>query len=1107
MTKNQETLYSKEAIDTLSGILDAQDGRTIFLSGAVSSSFFVYASALIKKRGGHHIIVADDYDSAAYALNDFYALLGEENVFFFPSSFRESVHRDKLSQQNIVMRTSSLEALKQPSALLVTYPEALMEKIPSVKSMESSSLVLSVGSELSPLELEQRVVKMGFTKVDFVYEPGQYSMRGGIFDIFSFSESKPFRVDFFGDEIDSIRRFDISNQLSSDKVDSMTVIGDITEQQISLISLVQYSNSGTFWFTDALFCMGKINDVLGAMSDSKEECCYENRMTSSQEIIHDLENHSVVLLRNNFPHRAAERTLPLKTTPQTPFGKKFELLADDVISYIERGYKCFFVSENYAQKERLDNIFEQTGKRYAQLEMLRMTLHEGYIDHLSKVCLYVDHQIFGRYHRYRLAGEIRRSEQMTIEELNTLHVGDYVVHINHGIGRFGGLVKVSVGEKQKEAIKLIYKDGDVLMVDIHALHLISKYKRGDSEEAPKLYKLGGGAWQKLKNATKKAVKDISKELIELYAKRKASRGYAFQADSYLQQELEASFEWEDTPDQKLATDAVKKDMESVMPMNRLLCGDVGFGKTEIAIRAAFKAAVDGKQTAVLVPTTILALQHYRSFRERLSQMPVTVEYLNRTKSQKEVKDILERLKAGKIDIIIGTHKLLSKNVEFHDLGLLIIDEEHRFGVSAKEQLTKIAVNVDTLTLTATPIPRTLQFSLMGSRDLSIISTPPPNRRPIVTESHIFSEEIVRDAIRNELSRHGQIYYIHNNVDELPRQAEMLNRIVPEARLGIIHGRMKPQEVEKCIMDFIYGESDILLATSILESGIDIANVNTIIINNADRFGLSSLHQLRGRVGRSNRKAFCYLLTKSDELLSSDARRRLRAIEEFSELGSGFNIAMQDMDIRGAGNLLGAEQSGFIADIGFETYQKILAEAMAELRQEGYDSDMNLNNVESKNMDQGYTSDVQIELGVEAELPETYIRQQAERLKLYRELDSIRDEESLEKFRLMLVDRFGKLPPPAGELLDVMRLKWECMRLGVERVKVKNSMMILVFISNVESAFYRSATFQGILQTVVSRPEKFVLKSREDRVQITVRNVPSVRDGVNVLKEFHSIQSV
>ena len=1105
MHSKLETICSLDAVDTLSDILKEQNGRTVFLSGTVYAAFCVYAAALISKCGGHHIIVADDYDSAAYALNDLYALLGEDDVFFFPSSFKESIHKDKISQQNVVMRTSSLDALKTQRAILVTYPEALMEMIPSKEALESCSIPLAVGDSISPSALEDMVVEMGFSKVDFVYEPGQYSVRGGIFDIFSYSESKPFRIDFFGNEIDSIRRFELSNQLSSERVERMTIIPDITEQKVRLVSVAEYSPDCTFWFMSPAFCMGKIDEEVSAVSQSDEESLHVENIASSSVLLSALKQCNVVLLKNNMPQRPADRTLPLNTSPQPAFRKNFSMLADNVISYREKGYSCFLVSENYAQKERLDNIFAQTQKQYAQLEMLKMTLHSGYIDHLSKVCLYVDHQIFERYHRYRIAGEIKRTEQMTIEELNTLHVGDYVVHLNHGIGRFGGLVKVQVGDKQKEAIKLIYKDGDVLMVDIHALHLISKYKSGEVDEPPKIYKLGGGAWQKLKNATKKAVKDISKELILLYAKRKSSRGYAFQADTYLQQELEASFEWEDTPDQKMATEAVKKDMESIQPMNRLLCGDVGFGKTEVAIRAAFKAAVDGKQTAVLVPTTILALQHYRSFRERLNQMPVTVEYLNRTKTSKEVASIRERLKRGQIDIIIGTHKILSQNIEFHDLGLLIIDEEHRFGVSAKERLTKIAVNVDTLTLTATPIPRTLQFSLMGSRDLSIISTPPPNRRPIVTESHIFSEELVRDAIRNELSRHGQVYYIHNNVEELPKHAAMLYRVVPEAHLCIIHGRMKPQEVEKCIMDFIYGEYDILLATSILESGIDIPNVNTIIINNADHFGLSSLHQLRGRVGRSSRKAFCYLLTKPDEYLTRDARRRLRAIEEFSELGSGFNIAMQDLDIRGAGNLLGAEQSGFIADIGFETYQKIIAEAMAELRQEGFDSDMDQLPLENnKNMNLGYTDDVQIELGVEASLPETYVRQQAERLKLYRELDSIRDDESLERFRLMLVDRFGRLPKDAEELLNVIRLKWECMRLGIEKVKVKNGMMILLFVSNVSSAFYKSATFQHLLEKVVASPARYLLRSVDDRVKITVRNVPSVKDGVDALKEFQNI---
>ncbi len=689
---------------------------------------------------------------------------------------------------------------------------------------------------------------------------------------------------------------------------------------------------------------------------------------------------------------------------------------------------------------------------------------------------------------------------MTVAELNQLRPGDYVVHIDHGVGRFDGLVKINENGKTHEAIKLVYKDNDVLFVNVHSLHRILRYKSGEGEP-PKVYKLGNGAWQKLKNATKKAVKDISRELIALYAKRKASKGFAFSADSYLQHELEASFRWEDTPDQQAATAAVKKDMESDQPMDRLVCGDVGFGKTEVAIRAAFKAATDGKQVAVLVPTTILALQHYRSFTERLRDFPVHIEYLNRSKSAKEVTQIRADLAAGKIDILIGTHKMLGKNIVFRDLGLLIIDEEQKFGVAAKEKLTQMSVSVDTLTLTATPIPRTLQFSLMGSRDLSVISTPPPNRQPIVTESHVFSEEIIRDAIETELARGGQVYFVHNRVEDLLTLQGMITRLCPKARVAIGHGQMPAEKLEKLIMDFIYGEFDVLVATTIVENGIDIPNANTIIINDAQNFGLSDLHQLRGRVGRSDQKAYCYLLSPPDELLSSDARRRLRAIEEFSDLGSGFNIAMQDLDIRGAGNLLGAEQSGFIADIGFETYQKIMNEAIAELRAEGLEV-AGLNPAEQQVMaQQAYIDDAHIDIEVEASLPDGYVAQQAERLKLYRELDSTQSEEALQAFEARLIDRFGPLPEATKELLNVVRLRWEAIRLGMERVKVKNGLMIVHFVGEDNSPYFKSDTFMELLRRVTQHPDRFVLKQHNNRLAMTVRNVKNVEEAYKTLQQL------
>ena len=774
------------------------------------------------------------------------------------------------------------------------------------------------------------------------------------------------------------------------------------------------------------------------------------------------------------------------------------MLAENLSDAILRGYKNFILSENRAQIERLDNVFHQLGRKDPLFDSIAVTLHDGFIDHTLKLQLYADHRIFDRYHRYRINGEIKRDEQMTVAELNALKMGDYVVHIDHGVGRFGGLVKINENGKLHEAIKLVYKDNDVLFVNVHSLHRISRYKSGEGEP-PKIYKLGGGAWQKLKSATKKAVKDISRELIALYAKRKASKGFAFSADGYLQNEMEASFQWDETVDQQAAITAVKRDMESDQPMDRLVCGDVGFGKTEVAIRAAFKAAVDGKQTAVLVPTTILALQHYRSFSERLRDLPVTVEYLNRTKSAKESRRISEELKAGKIDILIGTHKMLSKQVEFHDLGLLVIDEEQKFGVAAKEKLTQMAVSVDTLTLTATPIPRTLQFSLMGSRDLSVISTPPPNRQPIVTESHLFSEDIIRDAIEEELSRGGQVYFVHNRVEDLPTLQGMITRLCPKARVGVGHGRMPAEQLEKLIMDFIYGEFDVLLATTIIENGIAIANANTIIINDAHRFGLSDLHQLRGRVGRSDRKGFCYLLSPPDELIGGDARRRLRAIEEFSDLGSGFNIAMQDLDIRGAGNLLGAEQSGFIADVGIETYQKILNQAISELRAEGLDVS-GLTQAENDAMAEvSFVDDATIDIDVDASIPDSYVRSQAEKLRLYREIDAMRTDEQLEGFAARLVDRFGELPQPVRELIDVVRLRREAVALGMEHVKVKNGLMIVRFVGDNNSPFFKTDTFLDMLRKVVADPDRFVVKQYNNRLSMTVRRISSVAEGVAMLR--------
>ena len=1084
-------------------------GSTVHLKQMVGGAYSLYAADIVERKGGIHIFLADDRDAAAYLLNDLYELLDEERVCFFSSGYKRSAAYGAEDPQGVVQRTSTLNTIssfRKGYLAVCTYPEALAEAVAERSRLEEQSRRISVGDKVDQAELIEWLVAHGFDRVDFVYEPGQYSVRGGIVDVFSFVESRPYRIDLFGDEVDSLRRFDISSQLSAERPDSVEIIPNMSrdEESVQRVSLARFATGATWWISDGDYALRKITDVrhkvLEQAEDEASARSLAQRITSRHALLEDWQQSTLLLLKDSIKERRASEEVLFDTAPQPSFNRNFEMLADDIRWNMERGYQTFILSHNKAQIERLGNIFHQVGRRSVEFNAVDVVLHEGFVDNALKMCIYPDHQIFDRYQRYRIRGEIKRSEQMTVAELNALKVGDYVVHIDHGVGRFGGLVKLNENGRIKEAIKLIYKDNDILFVNVHALHRISRYKSGEGEP-PKIYKLGNGAWQKLKATTKKAVKDISRELIALYAKRKASQGFAFSEDSYLQQELEASFKWEDTPDQQTAIAAVKRDMESNQPMDRLVCGDVGFGKTEVAIRAAFKAAVDGKQTAVLVPTTILALQHYRSFSERLRDLPVTVEYLNRTKSTKEARRIAEELKSGKIDILIGTHKMLSKQIEFHDLGLLIIDEEQKFGVAAKEKLTQLAVSVDTLTLTATPIPRTLQFSLMGSRDLSVISTPPPNRQPIVTESHLFSEEIIKDAIEEELARGGQVYFVHNRVEDLMTIQGLITRLCPKARVGVGHGRMPAEDLEKLIMDFIYGEFDVLLATTIIENGIDIGNANTIIINDAHRFGLSDLHQLRGRVGRSDKKGFCYLLSPPEELLGGDARRRLRAIEEFSDLGSGFNIAMQDLDIRGAGNLLGAEQSGFIADVGIETYQKILQQAISELRAEGLDTS-GLSEAENDAMkDVAFVDDATIDIDVDASIPDSYVRSQSEKLRLYREIDAMRTDEQFEGFAARMRDRFGELPQPVLELIEVIKLRREAVNLGMEHVKVKNGLMIVRFVGDNNSPFFKTDTFLNMLRRVVADPERFVVKQYNNRLSMTVRKIYSLAEGVAMLRSL------
>ena len=1087
-------------------VVQSIESRTVTeITSLAGSAFALYLSVVAHKTGGVHICVADDRDSAAYLAGDLYSFLGAERVLFLPSSYKRSIRYGGEDASGVVQRTAALEAIRNhrgEAIVVCTYPEALFENVVSAESVSQTVVEVSVGARVSMEELQQRVEELGFERVDFVHEPGQYSMRGGIFDIFSYSENRPFRLDFFGDEVESLRRFELSSQLSTERLQSVRIVPNLKNfASETKVTIAGYVGDAVWWMDNLDHTLARLDEERRKLlAESENPADDAQRVTSAKAFLGDTEGRRMVLRRASVK-RPAEVQVAFNTQPQMAINRQYDLLAEDIEARAMQGYTTYFLSENRAQGERLENLLAATHRK-ARFEMLKMTLHEGFTDRTLRVSLYTDHQIFDRYHRYSLRGEIDHKESLTIAELNRLKIGDYVVHIDHGVGQFGGLVRSVENGKEQEAVKIVYKEGDVLLVNVHSLHRISRYKSKDSDAPPRIYRLGAGAWQRVKEATKKAVKDIARSLIRLYAERKASRGFAFSPDSYLQYEMESSFQWEETPDQQKAIELIKADMESREPMDRLVCGDVGFGKTEVAVRAAFKAACDSKQVAVLVPTTILSLQHYRTFAERMRGLPVRVDYLSRTRSSKDTKQILQDLAEGKIDIIVGTHKLLGKEVKFKDLGLLIIDEEQKFGVAAKEKLRSLSVGVDTLTLTATPIPRTLQFSLMGARDLSVISTPPPNRQPIVTESHTFDEGIIKEALDFELDRGGQVYFLHNRVEDIDRIAALVQKLRPKARVVVGHGQMPAPQLEKLIMDFIYGEYDVLVATTIIENGIDIPNANTIIINNAHRFGLSELHQLRGRVGRSDRKSFCYLLSPPDELLTGDARRRLRAIEEFSDLGSGFNISMQDLDIRGAGNLLGAEQSGFIADMGFETYQKILDEAITELRTEGTEGLEDILGAEREEVAMPdnirYVTDCQVEIDQAALLPDRYIGQASEKLQLYRRIDGITSEEDMVRFVAELEDRFGKLPQQAQNLVDIVRLRWRAVALGMERAKVKNGLMLLWFPSDGRNIYYKSTLFGSILRYIASQPAKFVLKQNNNKVYLTVREVDSVAEGCRVL---------
>lgn len=1056
--------------------------NTVRLRGVSGSLLSVLIALENRRNSGIQVVVMEDRDAASYLYSDIYNILGqygaaEDRVLLMPTAYKRSIQTQREDPSGIVQRTAVLSQIGMNDSLVIcTYPEALAEKVADRERVTDNTLTVCTGDCLSISFVEEVLQSMHFARVDFVYEPGQYSIRGGIVDIFSYSASRPFRLDFFGDQVDTIRTFNISNQLSDDRQDRVEIVPNLRDTALvqNRISLMEYiGEKATIWFDSTSQTLSRIEQLNTKVEDDT---------ISRTSLIEQTAQWRWRHLDMGSAERGVDIEIDMRSAPQPLFNKNFELLARDIREGATQNYTTYILTENKAQIERLENILGQIAGAKTGFGSISLTLSSGFILADAKLSLYTDHQIFDRHLRYKVHNEIDRSESITMQELSALQVGDYVVHIDHGVGKFGGLVRSHEGGVTKEFVKLIYKDNDTLFVNVHSLHRISKYKDKESPTPPRVNKLGSGAWQKLKATTKSKVKDIARELIALYAKRKASIGFAFSADTYLQQELESSFLYEDTPDQRTATDAIKADMELPEPMDRLVCGDVGFGKTEVAMRAAFKAVTDGKQVAVLVPTTVLSLQHYRTFSRRLKEFPVTIENFSRVKSTKQTHEILDRLKAGKIDILIGTHKLLGKMVEFKDLGLFIIDEEQKFGVTSKEKLRALKANVDTLTLTATPIPRTLQFSLMGARDMSIINTPPPNRQPVATEVHNYDEDIIREAIEYEMQRGGQVFFLNNRVENIQRIKAMVERLCPKAKVAVGHGQMQPTELETVMMDFIYGEYDVFVATTIIESGIDIPNANTIIINNAQNFGLSDLHQLRGRVGRTNRKAFCYLLIPGAEAVTSDAHRRLRAIEEFSDLGSGFNIAMQDLDIRGAGNVLGAEQSGFIADIGFETYQKIMAEAVAELREEqGLEPE-------------AATIECHIESETTAHLPDSYISNTAEKLRLYRELDNITREEDMAAFVARLVDRFGEPPVEAGELFDIVLLRHTAASHGLEKVTLKNGISRLTFAATNNNKYYQSDRFRNLLKRVGENSSKYKLdQGVNSKLVLIIRNIKNFAD--------------
>jgi transcription-repair coupling factor (superfamily II helicase) len=1084
----------------------------IHLSGMAGSSASLIASSVFGNKPGNYLFILPDKEEAAYFFNNLENLHPNEKgttIMFYPGSYRRPYQIEETDNANIMLRAEVLNVIqkRRKNTLVVTFPEAIVEKVVNKRHLEKNTLDIEVDGNYSIDFINELLLEYEFEKVDYVYEPGQFSVRGGIVDVFSFSNEFPYRIEFFGDDVDSIRSFDTENQLSIKTMKRISIVPNVQKKLLleSRESFLKYiPQNTTVWIKSFEMAGGKIEKGFEKARYAYEQIESELRHLTPDELYiskasfeEEIQQFSLIEFgsQNRFEPNLSIR---YNFSPQPAFNKNFDLLTENLNNNSKNNIANIIFAENPKQIERIYSIFEDKGDD-VKFTPINIGLKEGFVDKDLKLACYTDHQIFERYHRFRLKEGYSKSQQaFTLKEIQDLQKGDFVVHVDHGVGQFSGLEKIEVSGKQQEAIRLIYQGNDILYVSIHSLHRISKYT-GKEGTQPKMNKLGSPVWSNLKSKTKNKVKEIAFDLIKLYAKRKAAKGFAFTPDTYLQTELEASFIYEDTPDQLKATIDVKKDMESDFPMDRLICGDVGFGKTEIAIRAAFKAVADSKQVAILVPTTILCFQHYKNFSERLKDFPCKVDYINRFKSAKKVKETLKKLETGEVDIIIGTHRLVGKDVKFKDIGLLIIDEEQKFGVSVKDKLKTFKSNIDTLTLTATPIPRTLQFSLMSARDLSIINTAPPNRYPVQTEMRTLNEEIIRDAVTYEVQRGGQVFFVNNRIQNIEEISGMIQRLCPDVRIAIGHGQMEGSKLEAIMLDFMAGMYDVLVATTIIESGIDIPNANTIIVNNANHFGLSDLHQLRGRVGRSNKKAFCMLLTPPMHMLTTDARKRLQAIEQFSDLGSGFNIAMRDLDIRGAGDLLGGEQSGFISDIGFDMYQKILNEAIEELKEKEF------KDLFRKEVEEGkYVKECQIETDMELIIPDDYVNSISERLSLYRELDDVEDEENLQRFGLNLIDRFGEIPQPTSELLDTIRLRWLAKNIGFERMILKSEKMICYFIANQESAYFQSDKFTRVLNFIRTNPKNCTMTEKKGKLRLSFVNITSIKEALQALNVIETV---